>query len=103
MTWGLITDVAAPAEVYDAMHARLMDLTGGTADGLLVHVARATETGFQIVDVWESREQFERYQTELIGPLLAELTGGDAPPAEAPVATEFDVRGLVVLAAGIAV
>ena len=103
MTWGLITDVAAPAQVYDAMHARLMDLTGGTADGLLVHLARATETGFQIVDVWESKEAFERYQTELIGPLLAELTGTDGPPGEARVVTEFDVRGLVVPSAGIAV
>ena len=103
MTWGLITDVAAPAQVYDAMHARLLDLTGGTADGLLVHVARATETGFQIVDVWESKEQFERYQKELIGPLLAEMTGGDASPGDGPVTTEFDVRGLVVPAAGITV
>lgn len=102
MTWGLITDVAAPAEVYDAMHARLMDLTGGKADGLLVHLARATETGFQIVDVWESKADFERYQTELIGPLLAELTG-DAPPGVDPETTEFDVRGLVVPAAGVAV
>jgi hypothetical protein len=102
MTWGLITDVAAPAEVYDAMHSRLMDLTGGKADGLLVHVARATETGFQIVDVWESKEDFERYQTELIGPLLAELTA-DAPPGVGPETAEFDIRGLVVPAAGIAV
>ncbi|TFV79490.1 hypothetical protein E4P39_02360 [Blastococcus sp. CT_GayMR19] len=103
MTWGLITDVAAPAQVYDAMHARLLDLTGGKADGLLVHLARATETGFQIVDVWESKDRFERYQTELIGPLLAELTGADGPASEAPVVREFDVRGLVVPAAGIAV
>ena len=103
MTWGLITDVAAPAQVYDAMHARLVDLTGGKADGLLVHVARATETGFQIVDVWESKEQFERYQTELIGPLLAEMTGADGPPGAAPVVTEFEVRGLVVPRAGVAV
>jgi hypothetical protein len=53
--------------------------------------------------VWESKEQFERYQTELIGPLLAEMTGGDAPPGDGPVATEFEVRGLVVPAAGISV
>ena len=103
MTWGLVMDVAAPAQVYDAMHARLLDLTGGKADGLLVHLARATETGFQIVEVWESKGQFERYQTELIEPLLAEMTGDGGPPGEAPTTTEFDVRGLVVPAAGIAV
>jgi hypothetical protein len=103
MTWGAVMDVAAPAQVYDAMHARLLDRTGGKADGLLVHLARATDTGFKIVEVWESKDRFERYQTEFVGPLLAEMTGDDGPPSEAPVVTELDVRGLVVPAAGIAV
>jgi hypothetical protein len=103
MTWGLIMDVAAPAEVYDAMHARVLDRTGGTVDGLLVHVARATDTGFQVIEVWESREDFERSHAEVVGPLLAEFPGADAPPGDEPVATEFDVRGLVVPAARIAV
>ena len=103
MSWGVITDVAAPAEVYDAMHARLLDLTGGRADGLLVHLARATDTGFQIVDVWESKDYYERYQAEVLGPMLAEMSGPDRPPGDAPVATEFDVRGLVIPRAGVAV
>jgi hypothetical protein len=87
--------------VYDAVHARVLDRTGGTADGLLVHVARATDTGFQVVEVWESRDDFERYQAELVGPILAEVSGGEAPGE--PAATEFDVRGLVVPPARIAV
>ena len=91
MSWGVITDVAAPAEVYDAMHARLLDLTGGRADGLLVHLARATDTGFQIVDVWESKDDYERYQA-VLGPMLAEMSGPDGPQGAAPVATEFDAR-----------
>jgi hypothetical protein len=103
MSWGVVMDVAAPAQVYDAMHARLLDRTGGQAEGLLVHLARATDTGFQIVEVWESKDRFERYQAEFVGPLLAEMTGADASPGEAPAATEFDVRGLVLPAAGIAV
>ena len=103
MTWGLIMDVAAPAQVYDAMHAQLLDRTGGRADGLLVHLARATDAGFQVIEVWESRDDFERYQTELVGPLLAEVAGADAPDDGQPVTTEFDVRGLVVPPARIAV
>jgi len=101
MTWGMILDVAAPAQVYDAVHARVLDRTGGRADGLLVHVARATDTGFQVVEVWESRNDFERYQAELLGPLMAEVSG--AVPSEEPVTTEFDVRGLVLPPARIAV
>jgi hypothetical protein len=101
MTWGVVMDVAAPAEVYDAVHARLLDRTDGRAEGLLVHLARGTDTGFQVVEVWESKDHFERYQTELVGPLLAEISGGQTP--EPPVATEFEVRGLVLPRAGIAV
>ena len=103
MSWGVITDVAAPAEVYDALHARVLDRTGGRADGLLVHVARATDTGFQIVEVWESKHHCERFEAEHVGPLLEEMSGADAPPGDEPVATEFDVRGLVVPRAGVAV
>ena len=101
MTWGVLTDVAAPAEVYDAVHARLLERTDGRAEGLLVHLARGTDTGFQVVEVWESKDHFERYRTEIVGPLLAEVSGGRPP--EPPVATEFDVRGLVLPGAGIAV
>jgi hypothetical protein len=103
MTWGVVVDVAAPVQVYDAVHARVLDRTGGRADGLLVHVARATDTGFQVVEVWESKDHFERYQAELVGPLLAEMPGAGGPPGEEPVVTDFYVRGLVVPPAGVAV
>ena len=103
MSWGVITDVAAPPEVYDAVHARVLDRTGGRADGLLVHLARATDTGFQVVEVWESKNHCERFEAEHVGPVVAELSGADGPAGGAPVATEFDVRGLVVPPAGVAV
>ena len=74
--------------------------TGGDVDGLLVHLARATDAGFQVVEVWESREHFDHYETEIVGPLLA---GAGAPTDVGRVATAFDVRGLVVPRAGVAV
>ena len=100
MTWGVVMDVAAPVQFYDAVHSRLLDRTGGDVDGLLVHLARATDAGFQVVEVWESREHFDHYETEIVGPLLA---GAGAPTDVGRVATEFDVRGLVVPRAGVAV
>ena len=103
MSWGVITDVAAPGEVYDAVHARLLDRTRGRAEGLLVHLARATDTGFQVVEVWESKDHCARFEAEHVGPVLAEMSGADGPPGEGPVATEFDVRGLVIPPAGVAV
>ncbi|MGY1820916.1 hypothetical protein [Geodermatophilus sp. SYSU D00079] len=101
MTWGVIVDVPAPAEVYDAVHAELLQRTGGTAEGLLVHLARATDTGFQVVEVWESREDAERYEREVVGAVVSAL--GGHPPPEGQAVTEFAVRGLVLPRAGIAV
>ena len=101
MTWGVIVDVPAPVEVYDAVHSALLQRTGGVADGLLVHLARATGDGFQIVEVWDSREQAERYEREVVGPVMAQIAGGTPPSGKA--VTEIEVHGLVLPRAGVAV
>jgi hypothetical protein len=41
-------------------------------DGLLVHVAGQGDSGFRVVDVWESEEAFRRFGETLI-PILQEL------------------------------
>jgi len=50
--YGVITTVPAPVEMYDEIHRRF----GASVNGLLVHVGRATTDGFQVVEVWESKE-----------------------------------------------
>ena len=41
-------------------------------DGLLVHVAGPAESGFRVVDVWESDDAFRRFGETLI-PILRDL------------------------------
>ncbi|SNS64660.1 hypothetical protein SAMN04488107_3307 [Geodermatophilus saharensis] len=101
MTLGVITDVSAPVEAYDAVHAAMLERMGPAVDGLLLHLARPTAGGFQVIDVWESREAYERGIREVVGPVSAEVLGGQAPPPS--VVTEFEVRGLVLPRAGVAV
>ena len=101
MTLGVITDVSAPVELYDAVHAAMLERRGPAFDGLLLHLVRPTADGFQAIDVWESREDLERANREIIAPAFAEVLRGQAPPAS--VSTEFEVRGLVLPRAGIAV
>lgn len=96
MTFGIRYDVPAPIQFYDAVHTELLRRVGPKVDGLLLHFGRATDEGFQIVELWESRELWKRYNEELVGPVMAELTGGQAPPEGAPAPEEFDVRGLVI-------
>ena len=97
--YGVLSSVTAPVEAYDAAHAEVGRRSGGTVDGLLVHVGRATESGFEVLEVWESREHFQRYTEEVVNPIMAELAPG-APPASQGV-VEFDVRGLVLPSAGL--
>ena len=98
-----VVDVPAPAAVYDATHAELLRRTGGAVDGLVVHLCRATGTGFQVVEVWTDREAFERAERDLVAPMLAEqssaVAGAPMPP---PAVEEFDLRGFVVPSGGIA-
>jgi hypothetical protein len=98
-----VVDVPAPAGVYDATHAELLRRTSGHVDGLIVHLCRATEGGFQVLEVWTDRAACERADRELVAPILAEQAEAapDAPYLP-PRVEEFAVRGLVIPASDIA-
>jgi hypothetical protein len=94
--YGVITTVPAPVEMYDGMHAELIKRAGTSADGLLVHVGRATTDGFQIVEVWESKEDYDRANSDVVFPLMRELAGDQPLPSIAQATEAFDVHGLVI-------
>jgi len=102
MTYGFVMDVPAPIESYDALHAEIGRRSTGGVDGLLVHVGRETRGGFQVIEVWESKELCDRFNVEVARPALASLSGGQAPPQQ-PATQEFEPRGLIVPAAHVAV
>jgi hypothetical protein len=99
MTHGVIMTVAGSVSAYDQIHAAALMLTGGMLDGLLLHIGRETKDGFQITEVWESKEQCERCNHEIVWPLVAEVFAHT--PAE-PVIEEFDPRGLILAGTRIA-
>jgi len=101
MTFGIVFDIPAPIEFYDLLHAEVSRRIGDSFDGLLVHIGRATDQGFEIMEIWESREQWDRFTTEVLGPVLAQFA--DQQPTEEPVVVEFEPRGLVVPAARVLV
>jgi hypothetical protein len=98
--YAVVTEVPAPVELYDAAHAAVGRQSGAKIDGLLVHIGRSTSSGFQVIEVWESREHFDRYNREVVGPVMADLAQGQPAPA-VPPPVEFDVRGLVIPAANL--
>jgi hypothetical protein len=99
--YGTISRVAAPIEMYDGIHAAILSRAGADIDGLLVHLARPSPQGFEVIEVWETREDMERYERDVVGPLLAQAPAGDSDAEWAQV-EEFEVRGLVIPRGGIA-
>ncbi len=59
----------ATSDQYDQVIVK-MGLTPGGAGppGALFHWVTTTDDGMRVVDVWETREQFERFAGEQIGP-----------------------------------
>ena len=59
---------------YDQVIERMGFEPGGAgAPGGLFHWVTETDNGIRVTDVWESREQFQRFAEEKIGPLTQEM------------------------------
>jgi hypothetical protein len=52
---------------------------GATPAGAISHWVAKTDDGLRVVDVWETREQFERYSEEKIRPYTREAGITEAP------------------------
>lgn len=64
----------ATLDQYDAVCSK-MGLTpkGPGPAGAISHFATMTDSGLRVVDVWESKEQFEKFAQEQIGPYSQEV------------------------------
>ena len=67
MTYGVIVTVTRPVESYDTLHRELLGVTDPTSvEGLLVHVGRSVPGGLQVLEVWESKDQFDQYNRDVV-------------------------------------
>ena len=88
MPYGEIVRVRAPIEVYHALHQQILELLGSSPpDGAILHVARPTEDGFEVFEVWESKEQADAFNRDVFGPAAAKLGGPTNGPE--PEVIEF--------------
>ena len=93
--YGVISTIPAPVEMYDAVHGEILRRFGAF-DGLLVHIGRTTTDGFQVVEVWESKEHYDRANTDIVFPLMRELAGDQPQPSIEQATEAFNVHGLVI-------
>jgi len=70
----------ATLDQYDQVIEKMGFTPGGAgAPGGLFHWITATDDGMRVTDVWETREQFEAFSEEKIGPITQEV-GVPGPP-----------------------
>ena len=102
MTYGVMVTVPLPIEQYHAVHAEVESAQGDRpVPGLLVHFARETAGGYQLVEVWGSKQDCERFSEQVVNPIVERLSAGRPPLTEEPVEEEFEVVGLITASAGL--
>ena len=76
-------------EQYDVLHGH-MNVEADPPRGLIFHSAGPIETGWGVIDFWESREDFDQFVAGRLQPAMAEL-GSQAPPPPSDI-REFPVH-----------
>jgi hypothetical protein len=83
-------DAAPGTDNYDAIKAKL-DVENNPPDGMIAHTAGRDSSGvWRIFDIWESREQAQRFYEQRLMPIVQELMsqrGEDMSPPTRPTHT----------------
>jgi hypothetical protein len=55
-----------------------------TPEGLIIHSAGPAQDGWYIYDIWDSKEDFERFGQEKVRPAVQQVTGSEmaGPPPQ---------------------
>jgi hypothetical protein len=85
MAYAFVQDVPINPEIYRQLKA---DIGDERPHGLIVHVVARTERGLRYLDVWESKEDWERFRDERVHPALERVftqLGFQRPAGEPPM------------------
>jgi hypothetical protein len=76
-------------EQYEAVHGH-MNVDQNPPEGMIFHCGGPIDDGWGVIDVWESREAFDRFTQSRLMPAVGEL--GDRAFANPPDIKEFPVH-----------
>ena len=94
--YGYTMHIPAPIEAYQAMHEAVVEVADeeGSGEGLLLHLAYATDRGFALTEVWETKEHFDAFNRDVMPKAMARA--GVPMDGPQPEPTEFTPAGLVM-------
>ncbi|HXB16506.1 MAG TPA: hypothetical protein VNV44_12270 [Solirubrobacteraceae bacterium] len=81
------------ADMYEEVNRR-MGVDADVPDGLIAHAAGDTGGQWEIVEVWESREQADRFDEERLRPAIEAVMGG--PPPNEPQTTVYEAQRVIL-------
>jgi len=91
----MIVRVQVPVEIYHTTHNAVLEALGGRkADGLLCHIGRETEDGFEVIEVWDSKEASGRFNAEVVIPAM--IRAGVPMPDAPPQPVEFEPLDVMI-------
>lgn len=92
MSVGIIMEFEGfTAETYEAVRDKI-NWPKSWPEGISLHVAGSTQDGMRLVEIWESRQQYDHWMQETIQPALQDVMGDALASAPPPRITEFEVR-----------
>jgi hypothetical protein len=66
-------------DLYDAVNHKLEEGGMLAQEGHVFHCVGAMEGGgFRVLDVWETQEQYDNFSQNVLGPVIDEITEGQA-------------------------
>jgi hypothetical protein len=89
-------DVARPLEEYDRIHAEIEGRTGDLGEQCLLHLVTRTDSGFRVIDVWETHEAADRWGDEVMRPAVERVFGAETTAGGPPPSRELEVHQLQV-------
>jgi len=84
MAIGVLLDIpGGTQEQYEEINQKAFGDTKGPSEapaGLIIHTSGATPSGWRIFDVWETAEDFQRFNDEFIMPAVVDMDLPQTPP-----------------------
>jgi hypothetical protein len=94
--YGYTMHIPAPIKVYQAMHKAVLEVLeeDGGGEGLVLHLAYPTQAGFDLTEVWESKEDLVTFNRDVFPKAMARA----GIPMEGPSPTLFEFTPAAVMA-----
>ena len=88
MAWGFISEMAISIDQYDRVDAEIHE----DPAGLILHTASKSGNGVRIIDVWESEDDYRRFEADQLMPVVGRV--GGPPPSTPPEPVEFEIHNM---------